>query len=278
MSIVLITGANSGFGKELVLSYLKSGHQVIASMRNCDQRKSEFDGLQNNHLSFIEFDVANSNDRKDVVSYINQKFGALDILVNNAGFALYGALEDISEEQLRYQMEVNFFAPTLIIKDFIPLLRNSKVGGKIFNLNSVAGLLATPLGAHYSASKFALEGMTQGLLFELSGQGIQLCSVCPGGHRTNFLKNIQWANGKNEKSLYSSDYTFLESMMGKISKKSGVPLQNVTQEIIKLSNQKKIPARFLIGKDAAVLTLLKKTLGTNLFYSFLGLVYNKLKK
>ena len=125
MKTVLITGCATGFGRDLVERFLSNGDKVIATMRKLEERESQFSGLKENYhdrLILKELDITDPSQRKEVLSSID----SLDILVNNAGYALYGALEDMSEEQIRLQMEVNFMGTTLMIQTFYQNCENPK--------------------------------------------------------------------------------------------------------------------------------------------------------
>ena len=138
MRKVLITGATSGFGKLLVEAFLKNGDFVIATGRSLSIRKDVFERERSsfsNNILELTMDVTNKIEVEAAVKVVEAKFGSVDILINNAGYGLFGALEDLEEEEIRYQMEVNFFGTVNVTKSFLPLLRNAK--GKLFNFSSV---------------------------------------------------------------------------------------------------------------------------------------------
>lgn len=129
MRIVLVTGATSGFGKLIAQAFLNNGDLVIATGRNLKERKDIFSSERSSfHEKLMEFsmDVTNVNEINEVEKEVLQRFGKIDILINNAGYGLFGALEDLKDEEIRYQMEVNFFGTVNVTKIFLPLLRKSK--------------------------------------------------------------------------------------------------------------------------------------------------------
>ncbi len=270
MKNVLITGSSSGFGKQLVYDLIDAGYFVIASMRNAEAREHFFnDCLKKENLKVIELDVTSSKNRTSVRNYIqNELDGRLDILINNAGYGTYGALEDISEDKIRQQMEVNFFGPTLMIKDFLPMLRDSK--GKIINITSLMGRFSMPLASVYSASKYAMEGITEGLYYELQSHGVQISSVQPGAHRTSFVKSIVWGeNSKNLESPYLTQTQGLEGLMKKLTSREKAPQSSaVSSVVLKLINSPKIPRRVLVGKDALATAWMQK-ITPEWFYHFI---------
>ena len=272
MGVVLITGCASGFGYDLVGRFLSEGHQVIATMRNLAQRETLFSDLKEKYkekLTLVELDITLTEQRKNLIARLEW----LDILVNNAGFGLYGALEDMEEEQIRHQMEVNFFGTALMIKDCLYFLRQSK--GKIINISSILGRWAMPLSAMYSASKFSIEGLTEGLAYELEPMGVQICNVCPGRHQTHFIKNVIWAgNSEDQPSIYSCQVESIKGVMKKLSQGKEIPLSNVTRKIVLLSQKKRIPIRVYVGNDAMLLNVLHSFLPDNFSLNLLKKVYS----
>lgn len=282
MKVILITGSSSGFGKEMTVDLLKAGHRVIASMRNAHEREHLFSNIPENlkaNLTLLPLDVTLEEERKATSQFIKEKFdGKLDILVNNAGYGMYGALEDISEEQIRHQLEVNFFGATLLIRELLPYLRESK--GKIINISSLMGRFSLPLGSVYSASKYAMEGITEGLYYELKPFGVQITTVEPGAHRTGFIKAVIWGEGsKNEKSPYYFLTNALEGFMQKMaSRDKGTPSKGVSVLVQKLINSRKMPRRVLVGKDAVATGWMQKILPESIYHFFLSFGYSKMLK
>jgi short-subunit dehydrogenase len=269
---VLITGSSSGFGKLLVDTYLREGHQVIATMRNVEQRKELFPELYNLHL--VELDITNKQQRDQLKTMINQKFaGKIDILINNAGYGAYGALEDASDEFLFDQMNTNFLGTAALTRDLLPFLRLAQ--GKIFFISSIMGLVSMPMSSIYSASKFAIEGLVAGLRYETSRFGVQVTSICPGRHRTDFAKNMKWTIQETQSSVYHSYYQGVKRMMHQLSTGKAVPAQQVIDAILKAQDQKTLPPRIIVGKDAKSLAMLSKILPINLYYLLTQRLFNK---
>src|SRR5262245_19631363 len=191
---ILITGCSSGFGRLVIPEFLREGWHVIATMRDAANRKGIFNEELNGYrdaLSLLSLDVTNEAERAAAKNFIEEKFGGkLDCLVNNAGYGLFGAVEDLSEAQIREQMEVNFFGLVLLTQMLLPQLR--KASGRIINLSSVLGFTGMPMSAMYCASKFAVEGFSEGLYHELKPHGVQVALVEPGAFRTNFAEKLTW--------------------------------------------------------------------------------------
>ncbi|MBY0371129.1 SDR family oxidoreductase [bacterium] len=275
--VVLISGAATGFGFLLVERLLEAGWHVVATCRQLAARKETFAGLNQRFpgaLELYEMDVTASADRVTVLQAVQKKHGGLDALVNNAGYGLFGALEDISEEQLRYQFEVNFFGLSLLTREALPLLRAKK--GRIIMLSSLLGRVGMPLTGAYCASKFAVEGLSESLRYELKEKGVQVAVVGPGGHRTQFAKNVQWAVGVDDpKSPYYQRSQGYRAMMQRILTGKPNPPDAVAATIVRLLSLKKMPFRVACGKDAVFLGALRKVLPLS---SFLGMTQRVLDK
>jgi len=275
MKTVLITGASSGFGEQMVHDFLSAGWKVLATMRNSEERSTIFP--KNPNLDIITLDVTLNEDIKSVQKYVEDHLdGSLDLLINNAGYAVFGAIEDVSEKQFRHQMEVNYFGPVLLTKSLLPSIK--KVKGNIINMSSIMGKYSFPLGGVYSASKYALEGISEGLMHELIPFGVSVCAVRPGGHRTKFLKSVVWGekSGK-ENSSYNNLTKKFSGLMDKMtSRKSAPGAKNVSNVVMKLSERKKLPRAVYVGSDAKSLAAIIKIFPSFVFHFFLATAFKKI--
>lgn len=276
MRKVVITGATSGFGKLLVDAFLKNGDYVIATGRDINSRKELFESERTKYSkSFMEvdLDVTQKEQVRQAAGIISQKLGNIDILVNNAGYGLFGALEDLKDEEIRYQMEVNFFGTVEVTRAFLPMLRISK--GKIFNFSSVFGFMGFPLTSLYCASKFAVEGLTESLRSELSPHGVQVCLIEPGGYRTNFGKNLSWSQS-NSASIYGLQMKNYRELHESISKKKPQEPHEVSDGILKLSRKKKLPMRKVYGKDGIASYIMKNYVPNCIYYFMMDTFLKKM--
>lgn len=197
MRMILVTGATAGFGKLIVQAFLEHGDTVIATGRSLNTRHEIFEkerAIYGNKLIELNLDVTDQNQIEEAYNFLRESYGSIDILINNAGYGLFGALEDTTDKEVRYQMEVNFFGTINVTKTFLPMLREKK--GKIFNFSSVFGFMGWPLTSLYSASKYAVEGFSESLRGELAPHGVQVCLIEPGGYRTNFGSSLSWSQPK----------------------------------------------------------------------------------
>jgi len=180
-----LTGASSGFGAEMVKAIIDSGDQVAATFRKAEQASSFTQQYPGNGLGIV-LDVTETEQIAPVLQRAIDSYGRIDVLVNNAGYGTIGAIEEFSLEEIRAQMETNFFGAVAVTKEAIPILRNQG-SGQIVQISSQSGFRAMAGFGVYNASKFALEGFSEALAQELAPFGIKVTIVEPGPFRTQFL-------------------------------------------------------------------------------------------
>lgn len=247
---VLITGCSSGFGRGLVSLFLKRDWNVVATLR---RPAGQLDGEKSGRLTVLPLDITSAKQRAEA----RARLETLDCLVNNAGYGVFGALEATSEEQLRRQMEVNFFGTALLTRELLPLLRASK--GRIINVSSLLGVNGMPLASAYAASKFAVEGLTESLYYELHPHGVQVALVEPGGFRTRFNENLQWGEGSwDEGSCYLAQSRGLAALQRRHSQGPGTSPESVIRKIVELAEMRRMPLRVPCGRDMKALNWLKR--------------------
>jgi NAD(P)-dependent dehydrogenase (short-subunit alcohol dehydrogenase family) len=185
MSVWFITGASRGFGRELAASALAHGDQVIATARDPQKVTDALPGAGDGLLA-VQLDVTDSAQAAAAVAAGTDRFGRIDVLVNNAGYGLFGGVEEISDAEARALFDTNVFGLLNVTRAALPTLR-SQGAGRVINLSSSAGFASSPGRGLYSASKAAVEGITEALHGELAPLGIHVTVVEPGSFRTNFL-------------------------------------------------------------------------------------------
>jgi short-subunit dehydrogenase len=181
---VLITGASSGIGKASARLFSEKGWNVIATMR---QPAKEQDLIHHHNILVTQLDVQQPGTIAAAIQAGIAKFGAIDVLVNNAGYGEFGIFESTPREQTLAQFEVNVIGVMDTIRAILPHFRERKAGA-VINISSGAGRFTLPMISLYCASKFALEGFSEALSFELSALNISVKIVEPGGTTTNFMK------------------------------------------------------------------------------------------
>ncbi len=184
--VILITGASSGMGKVFARDLAKEGHIVYGAARRTDLLKS----LEKDGVKTIALDVTDDASMRSCVQTILEQEGRIDVLVNNAGYGSYGTVEDVPMEEAKRQFEVNVFGLARMTQLVLPAMRKQK-SGKIINISSIGGKIATPFGAWYHASKFAVEGMSDSLRSEVKPFGIDVVVIEPGGVKSEWAEIAQ---------------------------------------------------------------------------------------
>jgi len=244
--VILITGCSSGFGMRTALRLAKSGHRVVATMRDLSRSGTLLDEVRNanKEIDLFQMDVTNKRAIKDVVRMVAAKHGYIDVLVNNAGYGIGGFFEDLSDDEIRAQMETNFFGVQNVTREVIPVMRQRR-SGKIINISSIAGLSSSPSFGAYNASKWALEGFSESLRYEMKIWGIDVCMIEPGTYKTKiFYENARYAkNFTNPDSPYFTISEYLEKKVKKYVDGCDKNLEDVPNLVEKLINSQKPPFR-----------------------------------
>ena len=190
------------------------GHFVWATMRDLSKKQVLENELskRNVHAVIRELDVTKSSTIKNVIKEIQEIHGRIDVLINNAGYGIGGFFEDLTEEEIRAQMEVNFFGVQSVCREVIPSMRR-RSQGKIINISSIAGRVASPCLGAYNTSKWALEAFSESLYYEMALFGVSVCLVEPGSYPTNiFTQNAHYA--KNFDNAQSPYFSFSQKLKG----------------------------------------------------------------
>lgn len=275
MKRVLITGTSTGFGRDLCTAFLERGWMVYATMRRALERRASFAAEQARYgeaLSVLSLDVSDAAEREAAAAAV-EAGGGLDCLVNNAGFGMFGPCEELTAEQWRRQMEVNFFGALFVTQRLLPALRASR--GKVINVSSILGLAGFPFSAAYCASKYALEGMSEALYYELKPHGVQVGLVEPGAFRTQLAQNMDFAHVPPA-SAYRPQMDAYESLLEKQLKRAGVPPAAVVKTIVRLAEARRMPLRTIVGMDAKAMEGFQRFLPRNWSASLMARVYGKL--
>jgi NAD(P)-dependent dehydrogenase (short-subunit alcohol dehydrogenase family) len=182
--IWFITGSSRGFGRQFVEAALERGDKVAATARNTDSL-TDLVAAHGEAILPLTLDVTDKAAATEAVKRAHEHFGRLDVVVNNAGYGLFGTVEELTEQQVREQMEANFFGALWVTQAALPLLR-TQGSGHIVQISSVGGVTAFPNLGVYNASKWALEALSEALAQEVAGFGIKVTLVEPGGFATDW--------------------------------------------------------------------------------------------
>ncbi len=191
---ILITGASSGIGKETVRYFASRGWKVAATMRNVSRAG---DLLNMPGVAVYSLDVTQPHNVDETIQKAWDDMGGIDVIVNNAGYGALGILEGASDDQIIRQMDTNFLGTLRVIRNILPLMRK-RGKGVIINISSIAGRMGLPLYSLYHASKYAIEGLTESLFFEVHPFNIKVRLIEPGPVRTEF-------NGRSKEELLPPD-------------------------------------------------------------------------
>lgn len=189
--LILITGASQGIGRSMAIQAARRGAKVLATARNSEllDRLSSEAAANGHPIETLVADVTSAVDRRAMVDAMRQRFGGIDILVNNAGIGATGHFGDANEERLRSIFEVNFFGLAELTRLCLPLLREGNTPALV-NISSIVGRRGFPGRSEYSASKFAVQGLSESLRGELAPDGIDVIIINPGLTQTNFSQNM----------------------------------------------------------------------------------------
>ena len=194
---ILVTGSSSGFGFLIARTLLNDGHTVFATMRGLANKNADTaEKLKSQaaetsgRLHLLDMDVTDTASVNSAVQQALTQEGRIDVVVNNAGYGVSGYAETVTEEQLQRQLDVNVVGVQRVTRAVLPAMR--KAGkGLIVNISSVMGRLIIPFAAAYTASKYALEGLSESYRYELAGTGVDVTIIEPGGFGTNFAANME---------------------------------------------------------------------------------------
>ncbi len=258
MKVALVTGSSSGIGYETALSLARKGYKTYASMRDTSKGAKILDiaKKENLELKVIQLDVDDDSSIDSAVDVILKEDDTIDVLVNNAGYGLFGCVEDITITDLKKQFQTNFFGIVTLIQKIAPIMRRNK-SGTIVNVSSVAGRIGFPGSPAYISSKFALEGLSECMRYELGQFGIKTIIIEPGVIKTNFMSSMKMSQPKKD-----SPYTDLTNQVIsgiKMMAELGTEPSEVAKVITKAIAEPDPLPRYVVGNDAAMFLEAKKT-------------------
>ncbi|SDI36740.1 SDR family oxidoreductase [Chryseobacterium jejuense] len=261
MKTIFITGASTGLGKATAQLFQQKGWKVIATMRN-PEVASDLASLEN--VTVLPLDVTQPEQIKAAVKQ-SLEFGDVDVVFNNAGYGLLGPLEALADEQIVRQLNTNLLGTIRVTQEFIPYFREKKEG-MFISTTSIGGLMAFPLNSIYHATKWALEGWSESMAFELNQFGVDIKTVSPGGIKTDFVsRSLDSATSPVYEEMINSLYSGMEGMMEAAS----TPEQ-IAAVVYEAATDGKKQLRYVAGEDANALYAQRLELGDELFREQLG--------
>ncbi|KAI1156953.1 hypothetical protein F4825DRAFT_141209 [Nemania diffusa] len=259
----IVTGASSGLGQSIATAALQAGHNVIGTTRDVSRAETSNPNFSDMGGIWVQLDPA-QKDSYDQFTKVSEEHN-IDVLVNSAGYAFVGGVEDISEEELRAQMEVNFYGPFRAVQACLPVMRK-KSFGHIVLISSGAGFIARPGRCAYSASKFAIEAAHEALVNEVKGFGINVLIVEPGAFRTQFSTRLLTPAAHESTGGVSEPYkgSELEKMVSLSRGHTEIPIHllrgcpdKAGREIVKAVDNGHDYLRMILGPDCVAAMELK---------------------
>lgn len=255
--VALVTGSSTGIGYETSLALAREGYETFATMRDVGKGAplNEIAQKKNLKIHVLELDVDKKESIESAVTHILLEKARIDVLVNNAGYGLFGCVEDISIDELKAQFETNFFGVVRLIQKIAPIMRKQGEG-IIVNVSSVAGRIGFPCSPAYISSKFALEGLSECLRYELGQHGVKTTLIEPGVIKTNFMENIKVSEPKTDSPYKELTQKVISGI--KMMSEMGTPATEVARTIIEAIKQENPLPRYVVGNDASMFLEAKK--------------------
>ena len=270
--VAVVTGSSSGMGYETSLILARNGFHTFATMRKVDSgggaggSKQIIDIAKNENLPLqvIQLDVNDDKSVTDAINRIAKEKDRIDVVINNAGYDLMGALEESSMDEIKEQFETNFFGAVRATKEVLPVMRRQGAG-KIVNITSMGGRIAIPLSSSYHGSKFALEGLSESIRYELEPFGIKVILIEPGAVGSNFWKNIKIAKSSSDSN---SPYTQFGNKILKAyeqMEQNTISPSVIAKTILDAVTSNYPQLRYVVGEDAAKTLEARKNMPDNEF-------------
>ena len=253
--VALVTGGSSGMGFTTAIMLARAGIHTYASMRNLKKSKTiiELASAEKLPLQVLQLDVNDKKSVKEAIIKIVTEKERIDVLVNNAGYGLFGSLEDVSIEEMKAQFETNFFGVIRVTQLVLPIMRKQK-SGTIVNVSSVGGRIGLPILSAYQSTKFALEGLSESMSYELEPFGIKVVIIEPGAIRSNIMNSSIWAKkAQDPKSPYFSQLQKIKDHFKSMMENESSPPEEVAKVILEAITSENPQLRYTVGHDAATL-------------------------
>lgn len=267
---IFITGASSGIGKTTVEYFSKSGWNVACTMRNPENAK-QLENLQN--VKLYKLDVLDEESISQAINTAIGDFGSIDVLLNNAGYGAVGIFEAATKEQIHKQFDTNVFGVMNVIRHILPHFRKNK-SGTIINITSVGGQMSFPIYSLYHGTKWAIEGFSESLHYELRSFGIKVKIVEPGTIKTDFYSRSQELLKKDELPEYDNYLDITLKNIQNSGETSPGP-EIVAKKIFKAANDSSWRLRYSVGSNAPLFLFLKRILPNRLFFYIVRMVVEK---
>ena len=243
-----VTGSNSGIGLGIAKSALAAGDRVVATGRSMEKLRAAFAGVSADNLELVLLDVTDATLAQTAVQEAVKRFGRIDVLVNNAGYSLLGNFEEIPVEDLQLLFQANFYGVVNVLRAALPVLRAQR-SGHIINISSVAGAVGLKHCSAYSATKFAVEGLSAAVAAEVEQFGIHVTMIEPGFFRTNLIEKGSARYAKSTIADYAHEGSAEDMWSQYDGKQPGDPFK-LGKAIVHIANMEQPLKLFVAGEDA----------------------------
>jgi NAD(P)-dependent dehydrogenase (short-subunit alcohol dehydrogenase family) len=273
----LVTGCSSGIGLATCHVLSRNNFMTYGTVRNLSKAKKIQDLInrENHSLKILRLDVNDNQSIKLAVKKILTDTGRIDVLINNAGYGMFGPVEEITTQEVKKQFETNFFGTIRLIKAIVPIMRKQG-NGTIVNISSMVGRFGVPLNSAYVSSKFAVEGLSESISFELEEFGIRVIVIEPGVVNSDFFHNVK-VKGMNLESPYHKLMERRVNFLDKAMKNSLTSSYDVADTILEALNSKDPKFRYVIGNDATNSLRMRSSLSDREFMEWIraGIFHGK---
>jgi len=267
--VVLVTGASSGIGKCCAEYLAKQGYRVYGTSRRTGSTSTGQLSSNTHFFQMIRMDVTDESSVRQGIDHIIARESRIDVVVNNAGFAIIGSLEDTTIEEVKSQLETNFFGSLRVCRTVLPIMRRQD-SGYIINISSIGGLISLPFQSAYSASKFALEAAMEALRLEVRPFGIQVVLIEPGDFKTEITQHRRKAGQATRHSAYTDTFQKVLRIVESGERNAPTP-ESIAILINKVIRMKSPRLRYTAGKISQRIAVpLKKILPSRLFESLIA--------
>lgn len=262
---MLVTGASTGLGLALARRLVQSEHRLVLSARKESLPRLALAGIaESERVRIRALDVTVLEQRLAIVEEIERELGGVDVLVNNAGQMYRAVLEHLSDIEQFVQLDVNYLAPMDLVRLVLPHMRAQRFG-RILNVSSVGGMMAMPTMAAYSASKWALEGATEALYYEVKPWNIHVSLVQPGFVRSDSFRNVRFTDQSSRSrddvhEAYHAHYEEMGPFIARLMKLARATPDHVARKIVKVMHQRHPPLRAPATLDAHLFSGLRRFL------------------
>lgn len=266
---VLVTGCSSGIGLATCHVLSRNNFMTYGTVRNLSKAKKIQDLINRANLSLkiLRLNVNDNQSIKLAVKKILTDTGRIDVLINNAGYGMFGPVEEITTQEVKKQFETNFFGTIRLIKAIVPIMRKEG-NGTIVNISSMVGRFGVPLNSAYVSSKFAVEGLSESISFELEEFGIRVIVIEPGVVKSDFFQNVK-VKGMNLESPYQKLMERRINFLDKAMKNSPTSSYDVADTILDALNSKDPKFRYVIGNDATNSLRMRNSLSDRKFMEWI---------